>query len=642
MDPYEERILKKTEDLFWKAFIPKRKSGLSFLEGISRVFDLEIVFTTVREGNRLEIREVYPEDGIVKKGSFFEMDNELKAIIDEEEGYSCNKVEESSPFKALGIESFLMVSVEDFMPSIGEYLFLCNRRSPAKFNEFYLSYDFYLVQALIRCISVFTVKDEYIPFLNNAIKYFYKQIPKEYETRALLQIIKEINLSIDNLREVLEKMLRFILKVLMIEEGHTLLVDETTKELRIISSTEGEEMFGVVIPKGGVEGWVIDENREFMKNDPDFESEIVKRRGIKPRNILACPIRLQNRAIGEIVFINKSIPFTSEDVDWLDSTAYRSAVFIQGWARMEEIRRTVGPYLPLGELLKPSSPLHTVKTEKVSVLFADMTGFTQMVSGLGKEKVVAETMQEYFTQMSLIVFEREGIVIDFIGDGIMAVFWKPEDALLAAFDMKDEFGRLLEEVFKEKWMEVCPRIIDIGIRFGIATGEVFIGDFGSDIKRSYTAIGGAVNLSSRLVSEASKGRTWIDGPTYSKVKDIVVESSFLECKFKGFDGEIGVYDITSIERENEQELLSKAEKYIEKKAFRRAFIYLDRVIRKGGPLKLKALLKKAGLFENMDDYQKAFECYDMVLKEDKNCSEALRGKADCLERLEGRVRRKRG
>ncbi|MDI6735758.1 MAG: adenylate/guanylate cyclase domain-containing protein [bacterium] len=651
---YEHLLFEQVEKKFWQAFIQERDKTISFLDGLCQVFDLTLSFYTRREGDRLRVLDVYPEEGNVKKETLFEMDEGLKAIITKKEGYSCNTTDEGSSLEKMGIDSFLVVPLE---PILDEYIFLCNRNRPAVFKEIYTSYDLFLSQALVRSISILPIKDilekECSSFLYKTLENIYEQVSKEdkltketNKLRMLFDLNKELN-SPGNLSEVLARGLELILKGLDSRTGYILLRDEVTEELKIIASAgkDKDKIVGINLSKDeGIEGWVIETGESLsVDSQSPLKSKTAEKAGIKTDSILVSPIKIrtinstQPSIIGVIVVLNKPIFFREEDKGLLSSLSDTIGISIQSWMVMKnQIESIVGPYLPHLDLLIKDSSLHKVKRQKVSILFADMSGFTRMVDDLGREQEVADTLSEYFTQMSEIVFEREGIIDKFIGDGIMAIFGSAENALLSAFDMKDEFDDVLKEKFKQKWEKITSKVIEVGIRFGVATDWVFIGDLGSDKRKSYTAIGGAVNLACRLVSDADVGKVWVDAPTYNEAKNIITNSSPFESSFKGIGGKIKVYDIASIKQENPEEIYSKVEEQIKNGLIGRALINLDRLIKRPGQLGLKPLLEKAEIFENISDYKEALICYEKVLKEDSNCTQALTGKVRCLKKKGGR------
>lgn len=133
----------------------------------------------------------------------------------------------------------------------------------------------------------------------------------------------------------------------------------------------------------------------------------------------------------------------------------------------------------------------------LTVFFSDIRGFTTISEKLPPEILVG-LLHEYLNPMTEIIFKYNGTLDKYMGDGIMAIFGAPlyssEHAIncaRASLEMIEELKRLREEWSKRGLPE-----IDIGI--GINTGEMVVGNMGSNVKFEYTAIGDQVNLASRL------------------------------------------------------------------------------------------------------------------------------------------------
>ena len=145
---------------------------------------------------------------------------------------------------------------------------------------------------------------------------------------------------------------------------------------------------------------------------------------------------------------------------------------------------------------------------EMTVLFSDIRGFTS-VSEKGQPEDIVHILNEYFTRMVEIVFHHKGTVDKFVGDMVMALFGAPlddpehaEHAVEAALDMLQELKKL-----NVKWTAEGRPSLDIGI--GINTGPMIAGNIGSDQIMSYTVIGDAVNLGSRLESANKQYSTHI-------------------------------------------------------------------------------------------------------------------------------------
>jgi adenylate cyclase len=139
----------------------------------------------------------------------------------------------------------------------------------------------------------------------------------------------------------------------------------------------------------------------------------------------------------------------------------------------------------------------------MTVFFSDIEGFTTICEQLSPEGAV-RFLNRYFTLASEPIRAANGIIDKYIGDAIMA-FWGPpftderEHALLACRAALAQVGKA------EELKRILPDIIgmrkglpQMNVRVGLATGEVTVGNIGSDTTKGYTVIGDTVNLASRL------------------------------------------------------------------------------------------------------------------------------------------------
>jgi adenylate cyclase len=139
------------------------------------------------------------------------------------------------------------------------------------------------------------------------------------------------------------------------------------------------------------------------------------------------------------------------------------------------------------------------KRREMTVLFSDIRGFTAH-SEKGEAEAIVATLNEYFSRMVEIVFKHQGTLDKFVGDMVMALFGAPlndashaDHAVEAAIEMVAELKAL-----NARWAAEGKPPLDIGI--GINSGDMIAGNIGSRAIMSYTVIGDAVNLGSRLES----------------------------------------------------------------------------------------------------------------------------------------------
>ena len=136
---------------------------------------------------------------------------------------------------------------------------------------------------------------------------------------------------------------------------------------------------------------------------------------------------------------------------------------------------------------------------KITVLFADVRGFTSLSEKLPPEQVFS-LLNDYFDKMIDEICKNHGMLNKFMGDGLMAVFgaldedsYQEENAIKAALGMR----RVLEGM-RERFQS--ERQIDLRIGIGINSGTALVGNIGSNQRMEFTAIGDTVNLGSRLES----------------------------------------------------------------------------------------------------------------------------------------------
>jgi adenylate cyclase len=223
-------------------------------------------------------------------------------------------------------------------------------------------------------------------------------------------------------------------------------------------------------------------------------------------------------------------------------TAVISRVFAAQSDR-QEINQLFGRYVSpqvASEILNlaDSDKLRLGGTRReVTVMFADMRGFTALSEKLDPEAIVA-TLNKYLSLIIERVLANEGMINKFAGDNIMAVWNAPQDqtdhallAVKAALEGQQAIDNMTQD-------ESLPKV-QFGI--GINTGPAVAGNVGSEGRTEYTIIGDAVNLSSRLCSNAPGGQVWIGPNTYERVKDAVEVEALEPQRFKGKAEPVPVY-----------------------------------------------------------------------------------------------------
>ncbi|WP_018508814.1 CHASE2 domain-containing protein [Thiobacillus thioparus] len=180
------------------------------------------------------------------------------------------------------------------------------------------------------------------------------------------------------------------------------------------------------------------------------------------------------------------------------NTAYG---FFAATRSKRQITKLFGQYVPpeLADEMSRDPAHYTMEgqSREMTVLFSDIRGFTNFSEKLPPAEL-AEVLNAYLSTMTRIVQQRRGTIDKYIGDAIMAFWNAPVDladhasrAVQTALDMQAALAQLNQEFAARGWPEV-----KIGV--GVNTGRMSVGNMGSEFRMSYTVMGDAVNLGSRL------------------------------------------------------------------------------------------------------------------------------------------------
>ena len=187
---------------------------------------------------------------------------------------------------------------------------------------------------------------------------------------------------------------------------------------------------------------------------------------------------------------------------------------------------------------------------EMTVLFSDIRGFTT-VSERGQPEDIVRTLNEYFTRMVDLVFKHQGTLDKFVGDMVMALFGAPledpdhaDHAVETALDMIVELRKL-----NDLWRAQGRPELDIGI--GVNTGPMIAGNIGSEAIMSYTVIGDAVNLGSRLESANKQygTRIIISEGTREHLKNKYVFRPLGDIVVKGKTKPVAIFELLGREGE---------------------------------------------------------------------------------------------
>ena len=240
-----------------------------------------------------------------------------------------------------------------------------------------------------------------------------------------------------------------------------------------------------------------------------------------------------------------------------------------GLQERDRIRDTFGRYLTrevVDRLLESKDGLRLGgESREISMIMSDLRGFTALTSNRKPEEVI-NFLNRYLGKMVDILMEYRGIIDEIIGDGILAFFGAPEpmeDHAASAVACALKMQAAMEEVNESNEAEGLPRL-EMGV--AVNTGEVIVGNIGSEKRSKYGAVGSQVNFTGRAESFAVGGQVLVTKATYEELSDILRVRKVLKVEMKGMSGKVELYDITGIGepynvylQENEETLVAVRE-----------------------------------------------------------------------------------
>ena len=245
------------------------------------------------------------------------------------------------------------------------------------------------------------------------------------------------------------------------------------------------------------------------------------------------------------IWMNLTYPLLTMIAIYFGVTIYR---YVTEEREKKKIRGAFQYYLTasvINEMLKDPTKLKLGGDKKdLSVLFSDIRGFTTISEKLTPEELV-HLLNEYLTAMTDIVFKYDGMLDKYMGDAIMAVFGAPLDqpdhakrACLTALDMLSELHRL-----QKKWQDEGKTVLNIGV--GINSGDMVVGNMGSEMRFDYTVMGDMVNLGSRLegINKEYGSNIIFSEFTYNAVKDSMCCRELDMVRVKGKKLPVKIYEL---------------------------------------------------------------------------------------------------
>jgi class 3 adenylate cyclase len=264
------------------------------------------------------------------------------------------------------------------------------------------------------------------------------------------------------------------------------------------------------------------------------------RLGVGP---LVSAIRMMSRKAGQVARgeYGEPLPVTSRD-----EIGQLTLSFNQMMAGLQErdfIRNTFGRYMDeeiARDLLqRPEAARLGGEKRQVVILFSDIRGFTPLAETLSPEATI-HLINRHFSRMIEVIHRHRGIIVDFLGDAVLA-FFDPLDGPLAPVVRQAVQCGLEMQAAQEEANRSEPNYPALPMGVGLHAGEVVVGNIGSESRAKYGIMGAAVNLTHRIQGQAQGGEVVISDAVYRLVEQEVAVKREFRVRLKGVHEEANLY-----------------------------------------------------------------------------------------------------
>ena len=364
---------------------------------------------------------------------------------------------------------------------------------------------------------------------------YIEVLRKKAETLARIYELNQMLGSDFSQEDIFKKVSEMVFRLTPADRFLVLLKDGGSGELATVAAEfrnpESSQARGQITISKTVVDRVMSERLSLLSFDTQSDERFSTAKSIVMQNIssvMCAPLLGKDGVLGVIyVDCRERLKLLREDdLDLLNAVAAETSIAVDNalshkrLVKEELARAKYRRFMPahvVDEILaNPDGVVLGGANRLVTVLFSDIRGFTSMSEQMSPE-IVVQILNEYFADMTPIVFDHHGLLDKFMGDGMMALFGVPypseeaaANAVAAAIAMQRGMAALNEDLKTLGLSEVA-----IGI--GINTGTVTVGYIGSRERTDYTAIGDSVNLAARLEKRAEPGQIIISRSTLDAI-----------------------------------------------------------------------------------------------------------------------------
>jgi class 3 adenylate cyclase len=247
---------------------------------------------------------------------------------------------------------------------------------------------------------------------------------------------------------------------------------------------------------------------------------------------------------------NYGAPLASIRHDEIGHLIQSFNTMVSGLKERDFIRNTFGRYVDTeiarDLMRRPEAARLGGEKREVAILMSDLRNFTPLSESLSPEETI-RLLNHYFSHMITVIQRHGGIIVDFFGDELL-VFFDPLDRPIEPFIQKAircalEMQAEILEVNSENSKRGLPRL-EMGI--AVNSGQVVVGNIGSDTRAKYGIVGAAVNLTHRIQALAAAGEVMVTESVYRRAPEgLSIERSF-QASPKGVRESLDVFVIKGI------------------------------------------------------------------------------------------------
>ncbi len=392
-----------------------------------------------------------------------------------------------------------------------------------------------------------------------------RMLRADYEKLRLAYTLSGDLHAASDIDELLDRLLTRIFEWLPVDRGVVLLVDEKAEGETVDKLRQAKLRFrpgaalsvedkDVRVPRS-IMKQVLGRREAVLSTDARLDARFNNAQSVVLQGIrssMTVPLLTNDRTLG-VLHVDSLISsglFAEKDLAVLAAVSRQASISIDNVLLQRRVLEEAALRSSLSRMLSPNLVERIVSgdlaiekggaVKRVTVMFADIRGFTSLTERLPPAEMVA-MMNEYFERISSLVFKHDGTLDKYIGDAVMALWGAPlgsDDDELQAVRAAYEMQASVRDFNRERAMEGLEQI---GIGIGIATAQVIAGYVGSSQTMSYTVFGRGVNLAARLCAAAKPGEVVLAPSTVQAIERLVHVEEMEEMKLKGMADPVRPY-----------------------------------------------------------------------------------------------------